>query len=132
MSYFKNKTAAFYLMVAAAILGIVGIAFYRSAYVVEAPVQTTVWIGVILTVAMAALAAIPSRPRVLNLCATGIAIVFGWALIQSVGAQLDPLGFWIAGLYTYAQVKGYIFFAVLILIAIILDLIASFIDLHKN
>ena len=132
MSYFKNKSAAFYLMVAAAILGIVGISFYRTAYVVEGHVQTFVWIGVILTVAMAALAALPSRPRVLNLCATVIAIVFGWALIQSVGAQLDPLGFWIAGLYTYAQVKGYIFFAVLILIAIILDLIASFMDLHKN
>ena len=132
MSYFKNKSAAFYLMVAAAILGIVGISFYRTAYGVEGHVQTFVWIGVILTVAMAALAALPSRPRVLNLCATVVAIVFGWALIQSVTAQLDPLGFWIAGLYTYAQVKGYIFFAVLILIAIILDLIASFMDLHKN
>ena len=49
-----------------------------------------------------------------------------------VPQQFDPLGFWIAGLYTCAQRKGCIFFAVLILIAIILDRIASFMDLHNN
>lgn len=132
MSYFKNKTASFYLMIIAAILCIVGISFYKKAYVVEANVQTIVWVGVALTAVMAVLAALKSRPRVLNLCATVIAMVLGWALVKSVGAQLDPLGFWISGLYTYDQVKGYIFFAALIGAAILLDLIASFIDLHKN
>ena len=132
MSYFKNKTAAFYMMIIAAVLCIVGISFYKKAYVVEANVQTIVWVGVALTAVMAVLAALKSRPRVLNLCATVIAMVLGWALVKSVGAQLDPLGFWISGLYTYDQVKGYIFFVALIGAAILLDLIASFIDLNKN
>ncbi|MBQ8094146.1 MAG: hypothetical protein IJ242_11300 [Clostridia bacterium] len=132
MSYLKNKTAAFYLMIAAAILSIIGIFFYRTSYVVETHIQIIVCAAVALTVVMAVLAGLKSEPRFLNLCATVNAVILGVALILSASAQMDPLGFWIAGLYTYAQVKGYIFFAVLILIAIIFNLIASFMDLYKK
>lgn len=131
MSYFKGKKLSFYLMIVAAILALVSLTFYKTASVVQPEINTYVIIGVVLTVAMMVLAALKSKPRFLNLCATVIAVVFAWGLIQSVNMQLDPLGWWIAGLYTYDQVKGYIFFAVMLGIAILLDLIASFIDLQK-
>lgn len=132
MGYLKNKKASFYLMILAGILALLGLYFYRSASIVESNVILYVGIGVGLTVLMMLLAAIPSRPRILNLCATVIALVFAWGLISSVNTQLDPLGWWIAGLYTYDQVKGYIFFAALVGVALLLDIIASFIDLHKQ
>ena len=131
MGYLKSKNASFYLMVIAAVLAVISILFYRTASVVESHVQIIVLIGVGLTVLMMVLAAVKSRPRILNLCATVIAIVLAWGLVQSINMQLDPLGWWISGLYTYDQVKGYIFFAVLLCIAVILDVIASFIDLQK-
>ncbi len=127
----KDKRLSFYLMIAAAVLAVVGFSFYRTASVVEGNVQTIVIVGVVLTVAMVVLSMLRGKPRFLNLCATVIAIVLAWGFVQSVNMQLDPLGWWISGLYTYDQVKGYIFFAVLIAIAILLDVIASFIDLQK-
>ena len=132
MGYFGSKKASFYLMILAAILSAAGLTFYRTASVVEKPVQLYIAAGIGLTVLMMLLGALKSRPRILNLCATLIALVFAWGLIASVNMQLDPLGWWIAGLYTYDQVKGYIFFAVLVGIAILLDVIASFIDLQKK
>ena len=131
MGYLKNKKTSFYLMIVAAILAVISIFFYRTASVVENHVQIIVLIGVALTVLMAVLAGLKSRPRALNLCATVIALVLAWGLVQSINMQLDPLGWWISGLYTYDQVKGYIFFAVLLCVAVILDVIASFIDLQK-
>lgn len=131
MNYLKNKRVSFYLMIVAAVLALIGLSFYRTSSVAQSDVQTVVLVAVALTAAMLVLAALKSKPRVLNLCATVIAIVLAWGFVQSVNAQLDPLGWWIAGLYTYDQVKGYIFFAVLIGVAILLDVIASFIDLQR-
>ena len=132
MGYLKDKKASFYLMIIAAVLALVGLYFYRTASVVEDNVQIIVLVAVGLTVLMMLLAALKSRPAFLNLCATLIALVMAWGLIQSVNKQLDPLGWWISGLYTYEQVRGYIFFAVLLGAALLLNLAASFIDLHKK
>ncbi len=127
-----KKNASFYLMVIAGILALIGVYFYRSASIVESHVQVIVLVGVGLTVLMVLLGAFKSKPAILNLCATVIALVLAWGLIQSVNAQLDPLGWWISGLYTYDQVKGYIFFAVLLVLAVVLDVIASFIDVYSK
>ena len=67
MGYLKNKKASFYLMILAGILALLGLYFYRSASIVESQVMLYVGIGVGLTVLMILLAAIPSRPSILNL-----------------------------------------------------------------
>lgn len=131
MSYLKGKKASFYLMIIAAVFALIGLLFYRQSTIVQPIVLTTVIIGAALTAVMAVLAALKSRPRILNLCATVIAVVFASALILSVNQQLDPLGLWISGLYSFDQVRGYIIFAVLLGIALILDVVASFIDLQE-
>ncbi len=131
MSYLKGKKASFYLMIIAAVLALIGLPFYRQSTIVQPIVQTMVIIGAALTAVMAVLAALKSRPRILNLCPTVIAVVFASALILSVNQQLDPLGLWISGLYSFDQVRGYIIFAVLLGIALILDVVASFIDLQE-
>lgn len=131
MSYLKNKRASFYLMVLAAVLALIGLNFYRTGSIVEANVVRFILAGVALTAVMMVLGAIKSRPRILNLCATVIALVLTWGLVQSVNAQLDPLGWYVSGLYSFDQVKGYIFFAGLTGVAVLLNIIASFIDLQK-
>ena len=131
MNYLKDKKASFYLMIVSAVLALISLTFYSRAVVVQPDVKAIVIAGVVLTAVMAVLAGLKSRPRALNLCATVIAVVLAWGLIQSVNPQLDSLGWWISGLYTFEQVKGYIYFAVLLGIAVLLDLAASFIDLQK-
>lgn len=132
MSYFKNKSAAFYLMILAAVLVLIGLIFFQTATVHPSGTTTLGIVVIALTVLMAVLAGLKTKLPVLNLCATVIAVLLAWTLIQSVTAQLDPLGFWVSGLYTFDQVRGYIIFAVLAGIALLLDVIATFIDLKKD
>lgn len=132
MSMNKKNSAAIYLMIAAAVLVLIGVFFYQTATVTVPTIVTLSIVVVVLTAIAAALVFLKKELPVLNLCATVIAVLLAWTLIQSVTAQLDPLGFWVSGLYTFDQVRGYIIFAVLAGVALILDVIATFIDLKKD
>lgn len=130
MTYLKNKTVSFYLIVLAAVLSLIALPLYKTASISESNVIVIVIVAAVVAVAMIVLAGV-GKFRFLNLTATVCAILLTCGLVMSINAQLDPLGWWVAGLYTYDQVKGYIFFAALVGIAILLDLVASFIDLQK-
>lgn len=123
----KNKTIGFYLLIVAAVLSVVSVFFYIGAEVTSTPIIVMVVISAVLAVAAAALAAV----KLLDLAATVCAVLLAWALVQSVSSQLDPLGWWVSGLYTLSQVLGFLVFAGLSVLAIILYLIASFTNLEK-
>ena len=130
MSYLKNKSAAAYLLALAAVLILIGVIFYQSAAV------TVVWVTIlaIVTAVLSCAAAVLSGNKIkaMNLCPTVLAILSACTLAQSSSSQLDPLGWWISGLYTFEQVRGYIIFAVLLVIALLLQIIASFMNLNKE
>jgi len=127
----KNKTIGFYLLVVAAVLSIVGVIFYNSAEVTSGPIMIMVVVSAVLALAAAALAAVKPGLKFLNLAATLCAVLLAWALIQSVSSQLDPIGWWISGLYTLDQVIGFLVFAALSGLSIVLYLISSFKNLEK-
>lgn len=127
----KNKTVGFYLLVAAAVLSIVSVFFYSGAEVTSTPIIIMVVVSAVLAIAAAALAAVKPGLKFLNLAATVCAVLLAWALVQSVTSQLDPLGWWISGLYTLDQVMGFLVFAALSGVAIVLYLITSFQNLEK-
>ncbi len=126
----KDKRISFYMVLVAAVLSLIALPFYKKASIVESNVITIVTVSAVLALVLAAVALF-KKFRFLNLTATVCGLILTWGLVQSINAQLDPLGWWVAGLYTYDQVKGYIFFAVMVGIAILIDLVASFIDLQK-
>ena len=132
MSYLKKQSAAFYMMIVAAILTLVGVIMYQSASVTVQTVTTLSIVIVALTVVMAVLAGLKKELKVLNLCATVLAGLSALTLILSVNSQLDPLGWWFSGLYSFEQVRGYIIFAALLVVALLLYIIASFIDLRRK
>ena len=127
----KNKTVGFYLLIVAAVLSVVGVFFYNSAEVTSFPSIVMVIISAVVAIAAAALAAAKPGLKFLNLAATVCAVLLAWALIQSVSSQLDPLGWWVSGLYTFDQVMGFLVFAALSGAAILLYLITSFVNLEK-
>lgn len=127
----KNKTIGFYLLIVAAVLSVVSVFFYIGAEVTSTPIIVMVVISAVLAVAAAALAAVKPGLKLLDLAATVCAVLLAWALVQSVSSQLDPLGWWVSGLYTLSQVLGFLVFAGLSVLAIILYLIASFTNLEK-
>lgn len=127
----KNKTIGFYLLIVAAVFSVVGVFFYNGAEVTSSSIIVMVVISAVLAVAAAALAAAKPGLRFLNLAATVCAVLLAWALIQSVSSQLDPLGWWVSGLYTFDQVMGYLVFAALSGVSILLYLVTSFVNLEK-
>ena len=127
----QKKSVSIYMLILAAVMACVGLVFYRTAAVTEARIIPLTLVPAAIAVLTAVLVFAGKPLRVLNLAATVCAVLLAWALAQSVSAQLDPLGWWISGLYTFDQVRGYIIFAVLMVLALILSVIASFIDIKK-
>ena len=127
----KNKTIGFYLLIVAAVLSVVGVFFYSGAEVTSFPIIVMVVVSAVVAVAAAVLAAAKPGLKFLNLTATVCAVLLAWALVQSVTSQLDPLGWWVSGLYTLDQVMGFLVFAALSGAAILLYLVTSFVNLEK-
>lgn len=127
----KKKTFSFYLMAAGAILSLIGLLFYRTAAVTERLVFICTGISIALTVLMIIMIFTKIKLEMVNLLPTICAVLLGWTLITSFRTQLDPLGWWVSGLYTFEQVRGFLVFAGCILVAIIFNMIASFKDIQK-
>lgn len=130
--YLKNKSTGFYLTVIAAVLSLIGVISYTQAEVVVPMIIVLVVISLVVEAAMIALLAGIGNKEFLNLTASVNAVILMAAFIQSFIAQLDSLGWWVSGLYTLKQVLGFLIFAALVFIAVVMNVAASFMDLYKE
>ncbi len=123
----KNKSVGFYLTLAAAVLMLVGLPFYaQSAYAIS-----TVYIMAAI-VAVAVVGMFLTKGEIANgLCIVGTAAAAA-AVIFSFSTQLDPIGYVVAGLYTFSQIQGFVVFAVLAIVGWILLIVASFTGVSKK
>ena len=128
-----KKTIGFYISILAAVLAAVGCFFYKDTGLAEQRILIIAGAAIAVTVLMVILAVVSGQKKfgIVNLGATASAVILAWALVQSLNPQLDPLGWWVSGLYTYDQVKNYLFFAGFSGAAILLYIIASFINVKK-
>lgn len=127
----NNISFGHYFLIVAAVISIVGVFSYLTAEVVVIPVIVIAIISAVLAIVMAGLSAIRPGLKPVNLTASVCAILLATSLTQSVPSQIDPLAWWVSGLYSLHQVLGFLVFASLSLIAIVLYLITSFINLEK-
>lgn len=127
----KKKSMSFYFMIVAAVLCAVGLFFYRKAEITEKIVFIGGGAAIVLTVLLGIFVGLKVKAEFVNLLSTISAVLLGWTLVHSFNAQLDSLGFWISGLYFFDQIKAFLYFAVCVFVAILLNLIASFVDVQK-
>ena len=126
-----NRTIGFYITVLAAIVAAAGLICYSSAQNKLPIVNVLTAAAVVVVAALIILSRVMGFKSWMNLAAMLGAFLMAGALVQSFTTQLDALGYLVAGLYTMDQVIGFLRYAVLAAVSLLLFIIASFTDLNK-
>lgn len=125
-----NKKAGFFVMCAAAIVGIVSIIMYKGAYVTSNEAYICLVAAAVVGAASAFLA--PKTPKIFNWGAPVAAALAACGLAFSATVMSDPIGYVISGLYSADTLTGYIYFAVVAAIAWVLYLAVGFMGIGKE
>lgn len=125
----KKKAGGFYLTLVAAVLAIVGVILYGSVmykmnavYILLAAAIVLGILAVILTGKTAAVNLIP----VVN------AVLMASAAVWSANLMVNQIGYVIAGLDGVDTIQSFIVFCVLAVIAMLLNIVASFMPMVKE
>lgn len=126
-----KRTIGFYITVLAAIAAVAGLVCYNTAQNKLSIVTALTAAAIIVVAAAIILSMTMGFKSWMNLTAMAGALLMAGALVESFTTQLDALGYLVAGLYTLDQVIGFLRFAALAAVALLLFIIASFMDFGK-
>lgn len=125
MSETKKMSLSSYLTIAAAVLGIIGLVAYSTSENAVKQIGLVAGIAIALNI-LTVIIVRKCSYSILNFASTISALLFAFSFVYSFISQLDSLGWAVSGLYTWGQVAGFLVFAALIFVALILEFIVSF------
>ena len=130
--YLAKKSVGFYLTVIAAIAAVIGVINYISASGATASVMILTAAAVIVEILMIIGLAVLKSRFILNLFPAACAILMSAAVAFSFNTQVDGLGFLISGMYSFDDMKNFLLFAGFGVLAAVLYIISSFMDMEKK
>ena len=130
--YLAKKSVGFYLTVIAAIAAVIGVINYISASGATASVMILTAAAVIVEILMIIGLAVLKSRFILNLFPAACSILMSAAVAFSFNTQVDGLGFLISGMYSFDDMKNFLLFAGFGVLAAVLYIISSFMDMEKK
>ena len=121
-----EKKAGFYLVIAGALLSLVSLLVYRTVLSRLGMVYGLSVIPAIVVVMVMAGVKIAGAKELINWAAPVNAVVTALTAIMSCSLMLDAFGYVVSGLYQFNQIRSYIIYAVIVVIAVILNVVAGF------
>lgn len=125
----KKKAGGFYLTLVAAVLAIVGVILYGSVmYKMNA-----VYILLAAVIVLGILAfVLTGKTALANLIPVVNAVLMASAAVWSANLMVNQIGYVIAGLDGVDTIQSFIVFCVLAVIAMLLNIVASFMPMVKE
>lgn len=130
--YLANKTVGFYISVVACVLALVALVLYLPISGTLPLVIGLLVAAIVVEVLLIVLSKVIGNKPVLNLASSINAVLLGYAIVTSFNPQLDAIGYVVSGLYTYDQISGFVNFVIVVAIAFLLYIVASFMNLGKQ
>lgn len=130
--YLAKKSVGFYLTVIAAVAAVIGVINYISASGATESVMILTAAAVIVEILMIIGLAVLKSRFILNLFPATCAILMSAAVAFSFNTQVDGLGFLISGMYSFDDMKNFLLFAGFGVLAAVLYIISSFMDMEKK
>lgn len=130
--YLANKTVGFYISVVACVLALVALVLYVPTAGALSLVIGLLIAAIVIEVALIAVSWVIGNKAFLNLASSINAVLLGYAIVTSFNPQLDAIGYVVSGLYTYDQISGFVNFVIVVAIAFLLYIVASFMNLGKQ
>lgn len=125
----KKKAGGFYLTIAAAVLAIVGAVLYGSVMYKMNEVYILLAAAIVLGVLAFVLA---GKTALINLVPVVNAALMASAAVWSANLMVNQIGYVIAGLDGMDTIQGFIVFCVIAVVAMLLNIIASFMPMAKE
>ena len=127
-----KKSIGFFIIAAAAVVGIVSIALYGSSYNTDSKAYGFMIAAVIVAAVALVVGQVAGKGNIVNwggVCAAALmAAGLGWSLTVMV----DAIGYVISGLFQFSTLQSYITFAIVAGISWALFLIGSFTGIVKD
>lgn len=130
--YLAKKSVGFYLTVIAAAATVIGVINYISASGATESVMILTAAAVIVEILMMIGLAVLKNRFILNLFPAACAILMSAAVAFSFNTQVDGLGFLVSGMYSFDDMKNFLLFAGFGVLAAVLYIISSFMDMEKK
>lgn len=126
-----KKSIGLYLLLAAAVVTVIGLILYGSVFAKSGSVNTYLILSLVAAAAAVGISftAIPELP---NLAAGLTTVLLFVGFCVSIAPMVTPIAYWYAGLYDYSTVSAYFTFAVVWAVAWILALVSSFTGIVKK
>ena len=121
-----EKKVGFYLMCAAAVLSLISMVIYRTVLSQMKIVYGLSIIPAIITILIVVIVKALGEKEVLNWAAAVNAVITALTAIISCSIMLDAFGYVVSGLYQFSQIRSYVIYAVVVVIAMILNVAAGF------
>ena len=125
----KKKAGGFYLTIAAAVLAIVGAVLYGSVMYKMNEVYILLAAAIVLGVLAFVLA---GKTALVHLVPVVNAALMASAAVWSANLMVNQIGYVIAGLDGMDTIQGFIVFCVIAVVAMLLNIIASFMPMAKE
>lgn len=130
--YLADKTVGFYISVVACVLALVALVLYLPTTGALALVIGLLVAAIVVEVLLIVLSKVIGNKPVLNLASSINAVLLGYAIVTSFNPQLDAIGYVVSGLYTFEQIQPFVNFVIVVAIAFLLYIVASFMNLGKQ
>ncbi len=131
-AFLSDKTGSFYLLGVAVILAVIALIIYQNVEAGMFIVNAFLVADIVLVAGGVAVMSRKAIGEVSNLIPTVAALLVAAALFTSISSQIEYIGWFVSGLYTLEQILPYILYVIVLLIALIANLAATFMDLRKS
>lgn len=126
-----KRGLGYYVVALSAILALVSIFLYSGAMITVSNTRIMLIISVVVA-ACALVLGTKLPPAVSGWVGPVCAVLTGLGIFLSVNVMADPIGYVYSGLYVFSDIQGYVVFAVVAGIAMLLDIIAGFMNFTKE
>ncbi|MCF0134683.1 MAG: hypothetical protein HUJ72_12520 [Blautia sp.] len=124
----KGKTAGFYMTIVAALLSVVGAILYGSVMYK----LNMVYGFLIAAIVLGVLAFLLGKTSVVNLIPVVNAVLMASAGVWAASLMVNQIGYVVAGLDGFNTIQSFVIFEVVAVLAMLLNIIASFLPMKKN
>ena len=128
----KKRLDFIWLIAAGSFFSLVSLLVYRTVLSQLGMVYGLSVIPAIVVVMVMARVKIAGAKELINWAAPVNAVVTALTAIMSCSLMLDAFGYVVSGLYQFSQIKSYVIYAVIVVIAMTLNVVAGFTGLVEE
>ena len=132
MDKLKGMASGFYILVAGAVLSIVAAIEYTQVMYTNSTSSTLMIVEIVLAAAVVVVSFVNKYYRFFSIVPVINAVLAAYAAVSGASYMVNEIGYVVSGLDPMSKIVSFIIYEVIIVVAILLYIVASFLPLAKE